>query len=497
MKPRRIIALWFPRLSTDRLQRRQEATAHPMVIVAKVKNAMALQSVDRDATSLGLRVGQPLANARAMLPALEVVQADDAADATLLHKIADWCDRFTPYVALDGPNRLLLDVTGATHLFGGEHAMLKLIFKKLEVQGFAVRIAMAGTAATARALCRYCNGAIIMPGEEEKAIKPLPVEALGLDHVITHAFRRAGLKTVGQVAARKRSEITARFGAATLAKLDEILGQGAKPISPRLPRAEYTQEQSFPEPIATDNLINATLQSLSAKLSDTMQKQGQGARKLEAQFFRADGAVRHITITLGMATRDPKIILRLFNEKLDVLNDPLDPGFGFDLIRLCATRVERFSIEAIDLDSDLAAKKEIGFLVDRLATRFGAARILSFQPNDTHIPEKSFLATSAQTATPSKLKWKKLRQTHIAPLRPLRMFARPEPIVFTSQLGWRRATRTIINHEGPERIAMEWWRHETPNPTRDYFRVQDAEGRRYWIYRNLDHAQWFMHGVFA
>jgi protein ImuB len=497
MKPRRIIALWFPRLSTDRLQRRVERAANPMVMVAKVKNAMALQAVDRNATALGLRVGQPLANARAMLPALDVIQSDDAADTTLLNKIADWCDRFTPYVALDGPNRLLLDVTGATHLFGGEQAMLKLIFKKLESQGFAVRIALATSAATARALCRYKNGRIIDAGEEETVVKPLPVEALGLDHVITHAFRRAGLKTVGQVAGRKRSEITARFGAATLASLDEILGQGVKPISPRNPRAEYTQEQSFPEPIATDNLISATLQSLSAKLSEMMQKQGQGARKLEAQFFRADGAVRNITITLGMATRDPKIILRLFNEKLDVLNDPLDPGFGFDLIRLSATMVERFTIEVIGLDSDVAAKKEIGFLVDRLATRFGAARILSFQPNDTHIPEKSFFALPAQTATESKLKWKKLRHTSIAPRRPLRMFARPEPIAFTSLLGWRRATRAVINHEGPERIAMEWWRHETPQPTRDYFRMEDAEGRRYWIYQNVDNAQWFMHGIFA
>ncbi len=473
--------------------------APPLVVVAKVKNAMALQAVDRKATSLGLSFGQPLANARAMLPSLRVVTADETADAQLLSRIADWCDRFTPHVALDGPHRLLLDVTGATHLFGGEQAMLDKICHKLEAQNLAVRAAMAGTAAAARALARYRDGVVIAPDGEEKATKPLPVEALGLDVVITHAFRRAGLKTVGQVASRKRSEIAARFGAATLSTLDEILGQGGKPISPRLPRAEYWHEQGFPEPIATDDLISATLKSLSAALSETMQKQGQGARRLEALFFRADGAVRRIAITLAMATRDPEIIIRLFNEKLDVLNDPLDPGFGFDLIRLSATEVQRFNAEFVELDSDLAAQKEIGFLVDRLATRFGSNRILGFQLNNTHIPEKSFVTVPAQYAGTTKFLWKKLHQTGNAPRRPLRMFARPEPISFgtTAQFIWRRANHKVIRREGPERIAMEWWRHETPQPARDYFRMEDSEGKRYWLYQSEANSQWFLHGLFA
>ena len=469
------------------------------MIVAKVKNAMSLQAVDRRATSLGLSFGQPLANARAMLPELKVVQADEKADAKLLGQIADWCDRFTPYVALDGPNRLLLDVTGATHLFGGEQIMLDQICKRLEAQGFAVRGAMAGTAAAARALCRYQNGVVIEMGKQAEAIKPLPVEALGLDPTIAKAFRRAGLKTVAQVAGRKRSELTARFGAATQSIIDEILSHDARPISPRLPRAEYSGEQVFPEPIATDHLINATLRSLSENLSEKMQKNGLGARRLEAVFFRADGALRNISIALGMATRDPNIILRLFREKLDVLNDPLDPGFGFDLIRLSATEVERFTVEAADLDTDLIVQKEIGFLIDRLATRFGPNRILKFQPNDTHIPEKSFRAVPAQNTAASKIVWKKIRSTSVVPRRPLRMFARPERVhmITTTQLNWRRTARSIIEQEGPERIAGEWWRQEEAQSPRDYVRMEDETGRRYWLYQNSVDQQWFLHGLFA
>ena len=495
------MALWFPRLSTDRLQRREKITtaAPPLVTVKKIKNAMVLQAVDRQATSLGLSVGQPLANARAMLPALEVVQTDETADAQLLNYIADWCDRFTPFVALDGPRHLLLDVTGTSHLFGGEQAMLDRIRSGLQAQGFALRGALAGTAVAARALARYRDGAVIACGEEGQAMRPLPIEALNLDEVTTHALRRAGLKTVGQVAARKRSELVARLGSATLAVLDEALGGAVKPITPRRPPPDYWQEQNFAEPITNEDVIRAWLVSLTLALSKIMERHGQGARRLEAAFFRTDGAVRYISIEIGAPTREPVIIERLFRERLAMLSDPLDPGFGFDLIRLCAVQVERIGSEMADLNSCANEKAEIGFLIDRLAARFGPNRIRVFQQGDTHIPEKAFSVVPAQTVVTSKLAWKKLRATNSSPRRPLRMFARPQPINMadTTELNWRRANRTIIQHEGPERIAMEWWRHEEAIPTRDYFRMEDEEGRRYWLYRSVNTEQWFLHGLFA
>jgi protein ImuB len=498
------MALWFPRLPTDRLQRRERVqkapvTDAPLVLVAKIDNALRLSAIDRKATSLGLTVGQPLANARAMLPALKAVVANDTADARLLTQIADWCDRFTPSVALDGPRHLLLDVTGASHLFGGEQAILNRIRTSLQAQGFIVRSALAGTALAARALACYRDGAVIASGEEEKAMTPLPVEALNLDAVTTHAFRRAGLKTVGQVASRKRSEMTARFGAAMVATLDLAFGRIQKPITPRTPLPDYWREQNFAEPVATEEVIRATLKSLATALSKILERHGEGARRLEAVFFRADGAVLRIAIEMGVPTREPAIIERLFREKLDALIDPLDPGFGFDLIRLSAARVEQFISESIDLDANANAKFEINFLVDRLATRFGHHRILAFQPNDTHIPEAAWVAVPAQHVQPQKIFWRQLRKAQNAPRRPLRLFARPEPVDFmTAQhFMWRKTRRVVMQCEGPERIAMEWWRHETPQLARDYFRVEDAEGRRYWLYRKGTPPQWFVHGVFA
>ncbi|MEO7567883.1 MAG: DNA polymerase Y family protein [Aestuariivirga sp.] len=503
--PRRIIALWFPRLPTDRLQRREQVEktpaleAPPLVLVAKRDNTLRLSAVDRKATALGLTIGQPLANARAMLPDLKVVAANDPADLKLLTQIADWCDRFTPFVALDGPRHLLLDVTGISHLFGGEQAMLDRIRSSLKAQGFALRGALAGTAAAARALARYRDGTVIACGQEEQAMNPLPVEALNLDGVATHALRRAGLKTVGQVAGRKRSELVARLGSATLAILDEALRGAAKPITPRRPPPEYWREQNFAEPVTNEEVIQASLASLTLSLGKIMERHGQGARRLEATFFRADGAVRRIFIEVGAPTREPTIITRLFHEKLAMLSDPLDPGFGFDLIRLSITHVERVGSETPDFTARANEKVEIGFLIDRLATRFGSHRIRKFQPRDTHIPEEAWVAVPAQHARPSELPWTKTRKTKDVPRRPLRLFARPEPVGLARAqcFVWRKAHHVVAQREGPERIAMEWWHHETSQLPRDYFRMEDGEGRRYWLYSQGTPPQWFMHGILA
>jgi len=479
--------------------------------VSKVENALRISALDRKATALGLCMGQPLANARAMLPALTVMAANEPADRKLLERIAGWCDRFTPFVALDPPRALLLDVTGAAHLFGGEEAMLDRIRDDLRKQGFAIRGALAGTAMAARACARYRDGLVVPAGEDAKAVAGLPVEALLLDPITTHALRRAGLQTVGQVARRDRRELTTRFGSAMVFTLEHALGKVERPISPRTVFPDCTAERGFAEPVVTEETIRSTLSSLAAALSKVLECRGEGARRLDAAFFRADGTVFRIAVETGSPMREPAVIERLFREKLDALVDPLDPGFGFDLIRLSASRTERYETEAMDLGSDANEEKYIRFLVDRLAARFGAHRILTFRPNDTHIPEAAWAAVPAQYARATSVSWTKICRHRHAPRRPLRLFAKPEPVGVLvivphgspPRLRWRRAQRAIVKIEGPERIAMEWWRHRAPQPTRDYFRMEDEEGRRFWLYRNgvadCDRLapQWLLHGVFA
>jgi protein ImuB len=556
---RRILSLWLPRLPIDRIKRqlargnaapakafssevgtgshsnqvyadcvdlsavenasKQNPNNDPSIVVARQNNALQIFALDDAAARLGLEVGLPLANARAICPQLRVFDADEVSDAKTLNDIAEWCDRFTPLVALDSPHGLFLDITGCAHLFGGEAAMMRLMCDVLTAQGFAVSAAIAGTSICARTITRHVHGRIVRDGEEAEAVEPLPVSALGADETITRGLRRAGLKTIGDVASRARHEITARFGAGFTTLLEHALGQGDAPISPRKPLPDYIVEQRFADPVATEAVISATLSRLAGMLVGAMAQQGKGARRLEARFVRTDGAVRTITVDTGQPVTRAEVIDRLFRERLDALSDPLDPGFGFDLIRLSASRTEIVVQQQRDLDANVHDNDELAALIDRIAARIGGRRVVVHLPQDTHIPERAVMAAPAQhrlTAATHAV-WP-ARIEGEPPLRPLRLFERPEQIKVIAQVPdgpparfvWRRATHAVVRAEGPERVAMEWWRPEGEMLTRDYFRVEDEAGLRFWLYRDglydreieqeegkAVQPNWFMHGLFA
>jgi protein ImuB len=545
VKRRRILSLWLPRLPTDRIKRqlsrnngpakafssevgsgsreengsKKDSNNQPSIVVAKQNNALQIFALDDAAARLGLEVGLPLANARAVCPDIQVFDADEAADAQALNAIADWCDRFTPLVAVDSPHGLFLDITGCAHLFGGEARLMQMVCGALTRQGFAVSAAIAGTSVCARTMNRHVHGRIVGDGEEADSVKPLPVFALGADSAITRGLRRAGLKTIRDVASRARHEITARFGADFTALLEQALGQGDAPISPRKPLPDYIVEKRFAEPVLTDGVIAATLSRLAQMLVAAMEKQGKGARRLEASFFRTDGAVRAIAVDTGQPVTRAAMIDRLFRERLDALSDPLDPGFGFDLVRLSASRTEIVVQQQRDLDANVHDNDELAALIDRIAARIGGRRVVVHLPQDTHIPERASLAAPAQhhLAAAALAAWPDRTEGEPA-LRPLRLFERPEVIKVIAQVPdgppawfqWRRATHTVMRVEGPERVAMEWWRPQGAMLTRDYFRVEDEEGSRFWVYRDglydreieqqegkVIQPNWFMHGLFA
>jgi protein ImuB len=492
----------------------------PSVVVAKENNALVIYSLDDAAARFNLDAGLPLANARAICPKLRVFDADVAADARTLARIADWCDRFTPLVALDPPHGLFLDITGCTHLFGGEAKILKLVCDALTMQDFAVSAAIASTSICARTMTRHVHGRIVADGEEQDAVGPLPVSALGAEAAITVGLRRAGLKTIRDVASRDVAEITARFGATFSTLLAQALGQGDAPINPRKPLPDFIVEKRFAEPVATDTVILATLSRLAQMLVASMEKQGKGARRLEASFFRTDGAVRLIEVETGQPLTRANMVERLFRERLDALSDPLDPGFGFDLIRLAAGHTEIVVQQQRDLDAHIHDNDELAALVDRIVARVGTRRVVVHLPQDTHIPERAQLAVPAQQhlAAAHAADWSE-RAAGEPPLRPLRLFERPEPITVPiatvpdgppHHFTWRRAVHSVVRVEGPERIAMEWWKQDGKRLTRDYFRVEDETGLRFWIFRDGLYgdelsddegfpvaAKWFLHGLFA
>ena len=567
---RRLLALRLPRLATDRLHRRAGrgsspssgrlagggATDAPLAIFGRVGAAQRLEAVDAWAEAEGLAAGQPLAEARARVPGARFVERDPAGETASLEAIADWCDRWTPLVALDrtfdGEAGLLLDVTGVAHLFGGEGALAEAVVASLGRHGFAAAAAIAGSGAAARAVVRHgldgASARVIAPGEDVTAVAPLPAAAIDPDGERVGRLMRLGLDTVGALGDLPRAAVARRFGGDLLDRLDEACGRLERPISPRRPVAALTAERGFAEPILSEGDVAQVVHSLAEALGESLERRGEGLRQAELALWRVDGTVQRVRIGTGRAIRDPDLVVSLFAERLKGMGEAIEVGFGIDLVRLSLPLTGRF--EAVQGDFSGADRSLPAFeeLVDRLGARLGARRITRALPGDGHLPEAAVALVPAASAEGRAATAWGFGAAGEPPVRPVRLFVRPEPIETLAEMPdgpprrfrWRRVLYEVDRAEGPERIAVPWWRlpfglgpeadgseedashaDATFAPggdlgfgaverrlapevaTRDYFRVEEVGGRRFWIFRagivgrETARPRWFLHGLFA
>lgn len=475
------------------------------MLVEKVKGALRLSAVDARAHGLGLRPGLALAEARARVPLLCVEDADDAGDRRLLLKLATLCERFSPLVALDHPHGLMIDITGCDHLFGGEETMRWRVARALERLGFRVRASLAGTPDAARALCRFSEVGIVPPGKDEQAVTPLPLVALEASSETATALTRAGFRTLGDLASRPPQVLAARFGQGLVTKLARLLGRENPRITPLRPQAELVAERHFAEPLTSMDSLVSVLAELCREAVELMAQQGAGGRRFEASFFRSDGKVRRIAIETARATRDASSLMRLFTLRMDTVPDPIDPGFGFDAVRLAVLRAEVLGEQQRGLDGKVNDDSALSELIDRLTTRFGASRVVRFVARDTHDPLR--VAAAVPIASPVLSADWFLEENQ---QRPLQLFNPPQPIEAVAEVPdgpprrfrWRKVLHDVVAAEGPERIAPEWWRNGATGRPRDYYHVEDSTGHRFWIFREGLFAEagsprWFMHGLFA
>lgn len=524
--------MWLRRLPTDRIARRSSAPDDlPLVVVAPVRSALRVSALNDTAAALGLTCGLPLADVRAMHPAIRVRDADPVADRRLLEAVADWCDRYTPLVGLDPPDGLLLDISGCAHLFGGEETLGRDLAARLTRQGFHVRLGLADTPGCAFAVARCGKTRLVPPGAQRDALAPLPLAALRIEVAIVAALAQAGLKRIADIMARPRAPLAARYGATLLRQLDRALGLENEPIKPRLPLPSYMAERRFPDPIGREDDVLGTLAQLAQELCRTMERRGEGARLLQVALYRADGKVHRLEAGAGQPLRDPQQMRRLFVERLAVVGDACDPGFGYDMVRLSALVAEPLLPVQSGLDTG-DHRAELAHLIDRLSARFGAGRLTRPLPRDTHIPERAIAAVPAQAVSDTVRPMlamsgdsarhahseNSLAQDSLAPVRPLRLFAMPERVEVINEVPdgaparftWRRRVHHVRAAEGPERIAMEWWSDGPRALPRDYFRVESREGLRAWLFRQDFHvtdeagdetdetvSRWFVHGLFA
>ena len=529
---------------TDRARRVHQVDPRaPLAVVATIKAARRLVGVDAQAARLGLGVGLPLADAQARQPSLVVCDAEPEAEARLLERVADACARFTPLTALDGHDGLMLDVSGVAHLFGGEEGLVAEVEARLSRQGLTVAPGLADSPRAAWALARFSHRRVAPAGLAGKDFARLyhdmPAAALGLDVETCADMARAGLRRIGDLALRPRAPIAARFGADVIARLDALAGEERGAISPRFRAPDLSVERRFASPIATSEAAFVALARLADDLAALLERQGKGARRLELMLFRVDGGARRIAVGAGRPLAEAKAMARLFAERLAGGDEEeIDTGFGVDLMRLSCLVAERIAPAQGEWErlEESAGARALADLVDRLSARLGTRRVTRLERVAAHLPEQAVAATPAALgdarlagqgnrhgepqsdvaiqqqscrpwiASPSP----RHDEACDAPTRPLRLFERPEPIEALAEVPdgpplrfrWRRVLHEVAAIEGPERIAAPWWRRPGA-PTRDYFRAEDALGRRFWLYREglygreTTQAKWFVHGVFG
>jgi len=528
---RRVVSLWLPTFATDRLRRQTRArldrsakpsengvAGTPLATVASHRGAERLVGVDSAARKLGLHAGQALADARAMVPALCVLPADPAAEQRSVERLADWCQRYTPWTAVDpdgglslgGSAGLWLDIGGCAHLFGGEAALLADLTRRLRGCGLVCRAAAADTPGAAWALARFTRRSGAESAETAAALSPLPLAALRLEANSVAALARVGLRRVGDLLGLPRAPLAARFGAAVRQRLDEALGEAEEPISPRRPTPDLRLRLAFAEPVGRREDIAAALDRLLADLCARLALEHRGVRRLAYVLFRADGSTAEAAVGTSRPLRDPVHLARLFADKLD----GLDPGFGVDMAMLAASALDPLVPAQPALgrppDSD---GEGLARLVDRLGNRLGPQQVVRLRPRASHIPERACRPVAALDdarrpdgdASPGPDR-----------PRPLRLLPWPEPIEAMAALPdhppllfrWRHRPHRVVRAEGPERIGAEWWQEEADplaadaDRLRDYYRVEDADGGRFWLYRQglyrPDRApRWYLHGFFG
>ena len=500
---KRVLSIWLPSLAIERWAKSADCAPDvPVVLTVEGTHGPIIHAVTKPAAERGAAPGARLTDARALDPALVAMAADVEGDAALVQRLAKWAGRWAPLVEVDGADGLRLDVTGVAHLFGGERRLVCDVQRRFAGMELTVRVAIAPTAAAAWALAHHAP--CICTAEQLAAkLTPLPVTALRLDPDTVRTLERLGLKTIGALLAVPRLALARRFRGAgnVVDALDRALGRKPEPLTAAPADPPPRVALRLEEPATHPEAASQALERLIPALVKELQQRHLGARRLSLTGYRVDGGVGVASVATSIPSREPRHLQRLLAEKAATL----DPEFGFDAFALTADWTEVLDAAQDSLVEEPSGARELARLVDRLTVKLGPRAVRRPQPFESHLPERaSGWAAAVSSVAP-----------HVCPSkggRPQRLLDRAEAIdvIYATPEGmprrfvWRRAVHDIARVEGPERIAPEWWRQPSSARLRDYYRVEDGEGRRYWIYREglIDDGRgglpaWFIHGLFG
>lgn len=497
---KRFVAIWFRHLKTDWMIRQQpELKSIPFVLAFPDHGRLKITEVSAVAKTKRLYAGMIVADARIVLPDVHVFDDTLNLEEKLLTKLCLWCVRYTPVTAVDMPNGLILDVSGCTHLWNNEENYLKDIINKLKSIGYHIRAAMADTIGAAWAVSRYGKiKAIIEPNEQAEALLTLSPAALRLDTDILERLQKLGLYTINSFIDMQRSALRRRFGQQLLLRLDQALGYEEEFIQPLQPISPYTERLPCLEPIQTAAGIEIALQKLLEALCKRLQKEGKGIRIASFKCLRIDDKIEQITINVNHASNNPTHLFKLFQLKIETI----EPALGIELFIIEASKVEDSNTiqQTFWTSNSSLESQEIAQLLNNLENKFGNNIIHRYLPDEHHLPERSFKTTSSLKDKPAT--------TWCEKPRPIQLLNEPQSIEVTAPIPdyppmnfrYKNKLHKVVKADACERIESEWWLNAGLH--RDYYIVEDEEGKRYWLFRlghynETDKPAWFIHGFFA
>jgi protein ImuB len=504
----RVISVFLPTLSTDRVRRKSGAAPPadtPLVLAGRVGSRRVVTAADAAAHAAGLRVGMPVAKAQLLVPGLVLRDADPAGDAEALDRLAVWMlRRYAPIVAADPPDGIAIDSTGADHLQGGEAEMLSGMIQRLADDGIAARIASADTWGAAHGLARWAARPIFVsePGAAGRDSARLPLPALRLPPGMAEDLHKLGFERVADLVETPRAPLALRYGPELGRRIDQAMGGLAEPIDPIRPTELIAVRRAFAEPIGAAETIARYIAKLVDQLCEQLESGGLGARCLDLICHRVDSRAQVVRVGTALPVRDAKRLTRLLTDKIETI----EPGFGIETMTLAAVlaeplvKTQRISALVDEPEADISG------LIDVLANRIKEERIYRAAPVPSDVPEQSVLhipAMSPATKGDWPSRWPRPSRLlkHPEPIETVALLPDHPPVTFT----WKGVRRRVKRADGPERVFGEWWKRDPELTTaRDYFRLEDDAGERYWVFRAGDgedpqtgSQRWFLHGIFG
>lgn len=494
----RYASIWFPYLLAEYTARKKpELRDVAFVLASRQRGRLVVDAINQAAAAKGIRTGNVVADCKAIFPDLEVLETEPGRVEKVLYALAEWCIRYTPIVAMDMPDGLILDTTGCAHLWGGEPHYLQTIEDKLRSYGYTVKTAIADTIGTAWAMARFSQRqTIVKPSAQYDALQNLPPEALRLEPAIVSKLKKLGFQRIGDFIHMPASMLRRRFGPDLPFRIGQALGKEIEQPVPVEPVEPYQERLTSLDPIATATGITIALERLLETLCIRLEAEGMGIRQAVLKAYRIDGDVQQIGIGTGLASRNASHLFRLFEHKIGLL----EPGLGFEVFVLEAPKVEPVVEEQAAIWNTASHNDtKVGELLDRITARVGQQAITRFLPDEHYWPERSIRQASPLWEKPST-EWR----TDLP--RPIHLLTKPEVIEVTAVLPdyppmlfrHKGKLHTVTKSDGPERIEQEWWLAD--GLYRDYYCVEDETGARYWLFRSGPYdakPDWFLHGFFA